>query len=372
MYSFKWLLYSLIICLGFSFALAHHPSPIHLLHNETSDSSQTKEVRKGETRVSGQGEFRFRVLYTRSHLPEPAIAVLKSAHGGFAVDRRSGRGQTYFALPGAGIIEISGDLASTTLLETDENMQKLNMHNATIWYDQSGTPFLSFPANNAAAIFTTTIQGKLVHTLAAPSSGEQFNQTVVTNYFLANGKFSPTDVEYLSGLFYITTGYSSLDYVLTAKVTNTAPFQVTWNDLAFGGKGDKPGQFGTGHGITISSEKKQIDVADRSKGEIDQFTPYGHYETTWKLPIGSYPCDIDYSGDVAIAGCLHGPDRSKGAPIYLFENRKMVSTVMIKEELGLENFQHIHNAVLRKIGQRYYIIAQAWNPGDFAILEQIP
>jgi hypothetical protein len=32
---------------------------------------------------------------------------------------------------------------------------------------------------------------------------------------------------------------------------------------------------------------------------------------------------------------------------------------------------HIHNAVLRRIGKKYYVIAQAWNPGDFAILEQV-
>ena len=84
-----------------------------------------------------------------------------------------------------------------------------------------------------------------------------------------------------------------------------------------------------------------------------------------------FPCDIDYSGDLAVVGCLHGPDRSKGAPIYLLDNGRVVSTVMMKEELGLEKFQHIHNAVLRKIGERYYIIVQAWNPGDFAILEQV-
>ena len=44
---------------------------------------------------------------------------------------------------------------------------------------------------------------------------------------------------------------------------------------------------------------------------------------------------------------------------------------MPKKELGLENFQHIHNASITKIGNTIYIIAQAWNPGDFAILEQV-
>ena len=30
-----------------------------------------------------------------------------SAHGGFAVDRRDGKGETYFALPGAGLLRLS-------------------------------------------------------------------------------------------------------------------------------------------------------------------------------------------------------------------------------------------------------------------------
>ena len=44
---------------------------------------------------------------------------------------------------------------------------------------------------------------------------------------------------------------------------------------------------------------------------------------------------------------------------------------MAKSELGLENFQHIHNAVMRAYGGKHYLIVQAWNPGDFAILEQV-
>jgi hypothetical protein len=44
---------------------------------------------------------------------------------------------------------------------------------------------------------------------------------------------------------------------------------------------------------------------------------------------------------------------------------------MPKEDLGLTNFKHVHNAVFREYGNKLYIIAQAWNPGDFAILEQV-
>ena len=56
--------------------------------------------------------------------------------------------------------------------------------------------------------------------------------------------------------------------------------------------------------------------------------------------------------------------------LAIFENDKLISTVMPKEDLGLGNFKHNHNAVLRRVGSKYYIIVQAWNPGDFAILEQ--
>jgi hypothetical protein len=72
-----------------------------------------------------------------------------------------------------------------------------------------------------------------------------------------------------------------------------------------------------------------------------------------------------------VIGCLHGPDREKGAPVYIVKDGKVVSTIMPKEELGLERFTHIHNAVMVEVGQRLFLIAQAWNPGDFAVLEQV-
>jgi hypothetical protein len=88
------------------------------------------------------------------------------------------------------------------------------------------------------------------------------------------------------------------------------------------------------------------------------------------MPVGS-ACDIYYLGKYAVVGSLDGPDRSKGAPIYIMENDQLISTVMPKEELGLANFKHIHNAVMREVGGKFCLIAQAWNPGDFAILEQV-
>jgi hypothetical protein len=89
------------------------------------------------------------------------------------------------------------------------------------------------------------------------------------------------------------------------------------------------------------------------------------------MPAGSLPCDIDYQGRYAVVATLDGPDRSKGAPIYILEDDRLVSALYPKDDLGLENFKHVHNAVLRQVGNKLYVIAQAWNPGDFVILEQV-
>src|SRR5579859_199673 len=85
------------------------------------------------TGVSGQGKMKFRLLYTSDILPAEAKAVLTNAHGGFAVDTRPGKGETYFSLKGAGIIQISSDLKTTRLLDTAADMKNTNLHNASIW-----------------------------------------------------------------------------------------------------------------------------------------------------------------------------------------------------------------------------------------------
>lgn len=321
--------------------------------------------------TSGHGKLKFRVMYTSSHLPAEAQKVLKAAHGGFAIDRRSGKGETYFSLPGAGIIQISADMKSTRMVDTDPAMKGTNLHNTTIWNAPDGTAYLAFPGNGSASVYTTTLDGRLVHTLKTPAGGTDMGHPIATDYFAGRGSFIPTDVEQLDGMYYVSTGYSNLDFVLTAKIQPGSAFKAAWHDLAFGGRGTGQGQLGTGHGITVPPGTKRVDVADRPNSEIERYTRYGQYMETLKMPLGSFPCDTYYHGKYLVVGSLHGPDRSKGAPIYIFEDDKLVSTVMPKEDLGLANFQHIHNAVMREYNGKLFLIAQAWNPGDFAILEQV-
>lgn len=347
-----------------------HNAPDHAVAYDPATAGRpTKAPPAGA--MSGQGKMRFRVLVTSDRLPEEARKVLVSAHGGFAVDRRPGRGEAYFALPGAGILRISSDMKTIRMLQTPENVKKVNLHNTTIWYTAEGSPYLVFPANDAGKVFTTTLDGTLVNTLNSPTGDEEFSLREVGDYFRGGGNFAPTDVEELDGIYYVTTGYSNLDFVLTARILPGSPLSAVWNDLVFGGKGKGLGQFETGHGITVPPGKKRLDVSDRPNSRIERFNRYGQYLSMVRLPSGSLPCDVSYLDQYAVVAALDGPDTSKGAPLYVLENDQLISTIMPKEELGLQNFKHNHNAVLTKIGSRYYIIVQAWNPGDFAILEQV-
>ena len=122
-----------------------------------------------------------------SHLPQEAQAVLEKAHGGFAIDRRGGKGEVYFALPGAGIIQISSDLTATKMLPTAAEMKPHNMHNATIWYDAGGEAHLTFPAMETARSTRPTWAGKLEHKLTTPSGGEDLGTPTATDYFMDAG-----------------------------------------------------------------------------------------------------------------------------------------------------------------------------------------
>jgi hypothetical protein len=125
----------------------------------------------GNTAVSGQGKMKFKVLYKSDHLPLEAQKVLKGAHGGFSVDLRKGQGETYFALKGAGIIQISADLKSTRMVDTPEEMRNTNLHNTTIWHAPDGKSHLLFPGNEANKVFVTGLDGKLDAVLTTPDGG---------------------------------------------------------------------------------------------------------------------------------------------------------------------------------------------------------
>ena len=123
------------------------------------------------------------------------------------------------------------------------------------------------------------MDGKLVHTLEAPDAMTDFEHQAVNTYFSEGGKFVPTGITHVDGMLYVTTGYSDLDYILGAKLTSLDPFEASWYPLAFGGKGDEPGQFGTGHHITVPYGTNRLDASDRANAEVER---YSQMAPTWK------------------------------------------------------------------------------------------
>ncbi len=354
-------------------AMAH---PGHIEGQDARVQSLIMSIQEAETldlsKTTGQGELTFKVHRTSKDLPAEAHKGLNAAHGGFGPDRRRGKGEVYFYLPEVGILKISNDMDTIDLVPTDKDMKPNNMHNTTVWYGKGKNAYITFPGNGNSTIYTTELDGTLVDKLYTPSKDLKWTKNKVSDYFAKGGKFVPTDVEYYDKQLYVATGYSSLDYVLRADVKSGKNFSTSWNGEAFGGKGDGVGQFGTGHGITNGPDGKSIAVADRAKSEIDLFKPNGDYISTLDMPKGSLPCDVDYIDEYTVVGCLKGPKPDEqAAPIYILKDGKIVSTILIKDDLGLSKFTHVHNSVMIKHKGVYYVIAQAWNPGDFVILKQV-
>ena len=254
-----------------------------------SDGARSSAAQNGPAAggVSGQGKMKFRVLYTGTHLPAEAQKVLTGAHGGFAVDVRPGKGETYFSLKGAGIIQISSDLKTTRLLDTPADMKATNLHNTTIWFGPDATPYLSFPGNEAAEVFTTTLDGKLVNTLHTPEAGTDLGDPAANDYFAGKGNFVPTDVEQLDGLLYVTTGYSNLDFVLTARLS-FHPLNAVWHDLAFGGSALMRALASLPFALAVAESRNPVapvaieDVAETIATVVDDPTVAGQ-AATWEL-----------------------------------------------------------------------------------------
>jgi hypothetical protein len=363
---------SLAAVLAAGKAFAHHGPAGHavpkappaqaLATASAAEAAAPASPAAGEGAITGQGAWIFRWNRELSELPEPAKKFLPGAHGGFAVDTR-GAGTVYFALKGCGIIAMSPDLARKEIIEVDPWVREGNFHNTTVIYDRAGTPHLALPDDEKRRVYILSTAGKLVQVLSHPRGNP---------YYDGGGPFAPTDVEQApSRDVFIVTGYSPGDYVVSAE-----PFTGTWRPLIFGGKGTEHGKLGTGHGITWNSATSTLDIADRPNSRIESFTVGGEYTRSVSLPAGSLPCDLDFLDGAMLVGCLQGPGGSTPAPIYIIDAAgAIVSTLRPHQDLGLGLFTHIHNATWHTAGEgprrSVYILAQAWNPGGFAVLERV-
>ena len=318
--------------------------------------------------VSGEGAFRFELMLGSDALPEKVFAVnphdpqgrtiLESAHGGFALDSREGKGEVYWFLQGAGILRVNSEITRVDLLDTDPRMVALNMHNAT-FFVHGGKPMIAWPANLGHRVFVTDLEGKILHDIGRPTAQE----------YEGKEPYKPTDTEYLHGKLWVTDGYGS-HYVMAYDLDAGA-----WTDAIFGGpKADK---FRNPHGITIYDGI--IYVSGRFFARIHKHREDTTFIDMFPLPTGSRPCDFEFflleNKLYGVAASLEVAkrDEHEGASIYIvdMDTLKVVSSITPKDDLGLSKFDHHHHALPRIVDGQIHIYDQAWKDGDFAVYRQV-
>ena len=314
--------------------------------------------------TTGSGEFTFR--HRPIEFPAAMSEHLVKAHGGFAHDAQStgGDGATYFALKDVGLLRLAPDLSGIEVVGGDERFASVNVHN-TCLFREHGETFLALPSDEAQRAFLTTLSGQVLRVFPNP-------------YAPAETPFRVCDLEYVDGNLYAPNGYADNVCFVTNPFRRAPedPSLGVWEPQRFGGAGTDHGKFGTAHGITRVPGTNVFTIADRANSRVESYTPAGRYVGGIALPAGSLPCDVDYFGDLTLVGCLKGPDGSTPAPIYILRDGNLVGELNIGRDLGLEGFTHIHNAAFCPVPQpdggfRLFVLAYAWNPGNFAILEQV-
>lgn len=317
--------------------------------------------------TTGSGRFTFRLLPVE--LPDAMREHLGEAHGGFAPDPEAsgGDGSTWFGLRGVGLLRLTPDLARVEVVGGDFDLARSNLHNACL-VRAGREPLLALPSDEAQKVFVTDRTGKIVHTFDNPYGMAE----------AADRPFRVCDVEYVGGRLIAVNGYADNVCFVTMPLDAAleTPTGEGWDSLRFGGAGTEHGRFGTAHGITRVPATNVFTIADRANARLETLTTEGHFVAGLDLPAGTMPCDVDYLGPYALVGCLKGPGGSTPAPIYVLEEGNVVAELNIGRDLGLEGFTHIHNAAFRAVEredgrEQLFVLAYAWNPGNFAVLEQV-
>lgn len=316
------------------------------------------------TRTSGSGAFRFR--QRQIDLPDPMREHLDGAHGAFIPDRESagGDGSTWFALKDVGLLRLDPGLTAIEVIGGDRRIVSANVHGGCV-VRHEGSTYLGLASNDAETVWLADASGQVVRTFPNP-------------YGPGGAPFNVCDVEFVDGSMIAANGYAD-DVCFTCdpfRASLDDPSTGVWESSRFGGKGTQHGRFAYAHGVTRVPGTNVFTIADRRNARLETFAPGGRYVAGLTLAPGAMPCSVDYYDRFSLVACLRGPGESTPAPIYVFEDGNLVSEINLGRDLGLVGFTQVHNAVFRVIeepggSRKFFILAYGWNPGHFAILEQV-
>ncbi len=314
--------------------------------------------------TTGSAGLRFKYNAELSKLPREIAQGIQQAHGGFA---KTPTGDLYFGLRGTGLIRLSADLKTKTLLATGEHYTSGGLHNCT-YLDRDGG-LLLIPDDEAGRLLVVDLQGNEVKTLTRPS-------------FFPEGDFKPTDIDIApNGKAYAADGYGDSKQVFTVDLD-----KLEYDEIKLGGPtgaGRTDGKFTTPHGVTFDPTNKTLLVTDRERQWVQRFDLDGNFLAGFDVGDCN-PCEVDlveYGGErLMVVGCLVGRiigEDDKGDPVrdngvvQILRDGQVVSTLDPKKDLGLDQFQHIHTAAGVVCDGTLHIICYGWAPGCYAVLEHV-
>ncbi len=336
-----------------------------LAHNHEHGSMQSDQIARQAKLVTGQGDFIFSWdQELTAAFPKDAHEFETGMHGGFNEDPETGI--VYTGIPGYGLCSISPDLTTWTTLGTDKRL-KDNIH-GIVFFIHKGVKYLAV-AQEDKRVLVLTLDGKIVSEILKPT-GTEFKFAVANEFFASeDSNFGVTDVTYLKGTIYVAHGYSKGDFVMTIKEKGGV---WSWGKLAWGGKGDNPGQFKTAHGVY--AHDNHILVANRAAGQVVKFTTKGKFVKTFNdIPEGSLVCNVSYKSEHFFLNALSAIGEQKSAPIYAHTGEKLISTI-IPGDLDIPILTNIHQVWPHFVetengSKQLYLLVHGWNKGKFAVLK---
>ncbi|QDT67984.1 NHL repeat protein [Planctomycetes bacterium MalM25] len=324
--------------------------------------------KKGPTpgATTGSGDLRFKYNAELSKLPSEIADRILRAHGGFA---KTPGGDLYFGLRDTGLIHLSADLRTKTLIAANEYYASGGLHNCAYLERDGG--LLIIPDDEGGRILIVDLEGNEVKTLKRPP-------------FFPKGNYKPTDIDIASnGKAYVADGYGSTKKVFTIDLETMDYEAIKFGDRVTDSN-QTPGRFSTSHGVTFDPTDDSVVVADRERQWVQKFDLDGEFLAGFQTG-DSNPCDIDFVdfGDdrLMVVGCLVGPKdggtdkndrptRSNGV-VQILRDGEVVSTLDLKNDLGLDQFRHVHNAAGVVRDGKLYVLCYGWNPGCYAVLEHV-
>ncbi|MCK0148158.1 hypothetical protein MWU78_21100 [Arenibacter sp. F26102] len=335
-----------------------------MAHHHEHGPMASDEMPKQAKLVTGQGDYIFSWdQELTAAFPEDAHEFEPGMHGGFNEDPETGI--VYTGIPGYGLCSISQDLTKWSTLGTDQRL-KDNIH-GIVFFVHKGKKYLAV-AQEGKRVLVLTLDGNIVSEISKPT-GTEFKFAPANEFFASkDSNFGVTDVTYLNGTLYVAHGYSKGDFVMTIKEKGG---EWSWAKLAWGGKGDNPGQFQTAHGIY--AHEKHILVANRAAGQVVKFTKKGKFVEIFNdIPESSLICNVSYKDEHYFLNALQAIGEQKSAPLYVHTGEKLVSTV-IPGDLDIPVLTNIHQVwphfVTKNGSKQLYLLVHGWNKGKFAVLK---